>query len=321
MSANSEYYSKALDMVIEKGQAAKERCEMKKIKIYLDCPELKAVDSEIGNVFFNALMKKYSNENIRYEDVEKTENELKSKRAELMKKIGVCDDDFKPKFDCAVCNDSGRANGKLCDCVKALAMKLIYDELNREIPLDKCTFDTFSLDYYSDNVSQNGVSPRKTMTKIFELCKKYAASFSSSSPSLIFYGETGLGKTHLSLAIANEAINKGFSVIYAPISRILGQIENEKFSSGLVGNETLSNVLSADLLIVDDLGTEFSTSFITSAIYDIINSRILSQKPTIINTNLNLEELEKRYTPRIVSRIIGNYTMFNFVGEDIRTLK
>ena len=136
----------------------------------------------------------------------------------------------------------------------------------------------------------------------------------------MFFGRTGLGKTHLSLSIANEVIAKGYNVVYAPIARVLQQIEREYFSREYKDSKTLESGINCDLLIIDDLGTEFKTSFVTSTIYDIINSRILSGRPTLINTNLSLEELENQYSERVVSRISHGYKKFTFVGEDVRTL-
>ena len=124
----------------------------------------------------------------------------------------------------------------------------------------------------------------------------------------------------MSLAIANDVIKKGYNVVYGPISKIIGNIEKEHFSSG-DDRVTLQNVLDCDLLILDDLGTEFTTQFVSASLFDIVNSRILNKKPTIINTNLDFEELKQRYTDRLVSRISGNYRMLEFFGEDIRTLK
>ena len=176
-------------------------------------------------------------------------------------------------------------------------------------PLEKSTFQNFDLDKYPDNT-------RNIMSKIFDYCKNYAYNFEVNNDSLMFIGNTGLGKTHLSLAIAGVVIEKGYGVIYGSLSNILSKIENEHFSSN--STSTIDSVCNCDLLIIDDLGTEFSTPFTRSTVYEIINHRQLNSKPTIISTNLNIDELEKAYTQRVVSRICGKYRCFEFLGNDIR---
>ena len=155
----------------------------------------------------------------------------------------------------------------------------------------------------------------------YRYCKNYADNFSLKSPSLILYGATGLGKTHLSLAIAGEVIGKGFGVIYGSAQNLLNRLENEKFGRSGQDGDTLSLLLECDLLILDDLGAEFSTAFTLSAIYNIINSRMLASLPTIISTNLEPGELDKKYDQRIASRILGSFTPVYFCGRDIRQLK
>ena len=233
----------------------------------------------------------------------------------------MSEEDLLTKYSCKKCSDTGFYKGKPCECVRIAAAKIVYDELNRDVPLDNFTFDSFSLEYYSDKSENGALSPREVMSRIKDACERYAKNFSVDSDSILFYGATGLGKTHLSLAIANEVIRKGYSVVYSPIGRVLQKIENEHFSREQYGDMTLNSIIDCDLLIIDDLGTEFFTSFVNSTVYDIINTRQLSHKPTIINTNLSLAELESRYSDRIVSRISNVYKKFYFMGEDIRSIK
>ena len=158
------------------------------------------------------------------------------------------------------------------------------------------------------------------MESVMNFCKSYAADFSTYSPSIILQGNTGLGKTHLSLAIAGEVIKRGFGVIYASAQNILSQLENEKFGRAQYA-DTEKNILECDLLILDDLGSEFRSQFTVSEVYNIINTRLLNGNPTIISTNLSMESIEDIYTPRIASRILSEYTLLWFDGKDIRQLK
>ena len=160
------------------------------------------------------------------------------------------------------------------------------------------------------------------MGEIAQFCKDYALDFSLESPSLFMHGATGLGKTHLSLAIANEAIARGYGVVYGSAPNMFSQLEREHFGRQYNNERTYEQeLLETDLLIIDDLGVEFSTPFTVSCVYNIINSRILSRKPTIIRTNLTPRELEDKYTQRITSRIIGGFVSLRFIGRDIRQIK
>ncbi|MBQ3928515.1 MAG: ATP-binding protein [Clostridia bacterium] len=223
---------------------------------------------------------------------------------------------------CPDCCDRGYIDGRMCRCMKTLLRETAYERLNKISPLSLSDFDTFSLDYYSKtppNAKES--SPYETMSKVLAFCRKYALHFSLNSRSLLFQGGPGLGKTHLSLAIAKHAIDNGYGVIYVSAPAIMSKIESERFGGRGRSEDTEQLVLDCDLLIIDDLGTEFTTKFTVSAIYNIINSRTIMSKPTIISTNLTLAELQEKYNFRTVSRIIGTLDRLHFVGSDIRQLK
>jgi len=223
-------------------------------------------------------------------------------------------------YDCEKCRDTGYIDGKLCDCVREITKNMVFEELSRNMPIFESRFDNFNLNYYPNKEDESGVNPRKRITTILKLCREYVINFNPyRSPNLLFLGDPGLGKTHLTLAVVSGIIEKGYNVIYGSAYNLFSAVENEHFSSEK--GDSYENMLECDLLVIDDLGTEFSTSFTQSTLYGLINSRILSGKPTIINTNLSMSEIEKRYTPRISSRLIGNYTAKKFVGNDIRQLK
>ena len=186
------------------------------------------------------------------------------------------------------------------------------------------SFETFSLSWYSDTYDPAlGISPRKNMARILEICRSYAETFSQDSGSLLLTGDPGLGKTFLSAAIAREVGGKGYSVVYDTAAHVFEQFEAQKFSRE-EDEETsadVERVLQCDLLILDDLGTEMVTAFVQSALYRIVNTRLMEKKSTILNTNLTPGELGRRYSPQIASRIEGEYQILPFLGEDIRKLK
>jgi len=245
------------------------------------------------------------------------------KRIKLLVKAGYSKDYLEIQHICEKCEDNGFVNGKSCDCRTSLLRSLAFAELSELSPVETSTFESFKLDFYPKGIdSETGISPYNRMKEIFNFCKDYAEDFDTSSPSIFMHGKTGLGKTHLSLAIAGHVVNQGYGVIYGSAQNLLNKLERERFSRN---NEDTGNaeqaLLDCDLLILDDLGTEFSTSFTVSAIYNIINTRISRGLPVIINTNLTPEELEQKYTQRITSRITGNYVSLQFCGRDIRQLK
>ena len=164
-------------------------------------------------------------------------------------------------------------------------------------------------------------SHRKKAAKIVESCRKYAQTFTPSSPNLLLMGGTGLGKTHLSLAIANVVINRGYSVIYGSSQNIFSDLQNENFgrSDNIYYKE--HDVLGADLLIIDDLGTEFKNQFSVACLYNIINTRILRKRATIISTNYDHDDLERDYNQRVTSRLAGEYSALELEGNDIRYIK
>lgn len=239
---------------------------------------------------------------------------LKTEKAALLKKLSIAD--YKPA--CSSCKDTGRLpSGKLCSCVYQLAHQMAYEALCGEMPMGNSDFSNFNLTYYrrSGDPAAYGV-----MEKNLAFCQKYANEFSVHSPSLLFMGGTGLGKTHLTLSIAKTVLSKGFGVYYSPAQELIQALENEHFSYK-ESTPFLNKVLQCDLLLIDDLGTEFVTAFSQSQIYNLINSRLLKGLPTVVNTNLTLPELEKKYSPRVTSRFLGNYNIRKFCGSDIRQLK
>lgn len=313
--ATNKYYATALSEIKAARKAALALYEQKKNEVYDKEPLLRELDLRLNSIGANLAITALSGNTMKLEQLKAQSLEISEKKQALIKKAGLNE----PEFNCPVCEDTGFINGKFCDCVKQRATAIIARELSSKLPIESSTFQNFDLSLYSETV-ENGVSPRKRMEQIFKLCRNYADNFGPNSKNLLFTGGSGLGKTHLSLAIVGQVASQGFDVIYSPAQRLFDAIEKEHFS--YTGKENyLDSVLSCDLLVIDDLGTEFTNSFNQSLIYNIINSRILSKKPTIISTNLSFEEIEERYTSRIYSRFLGNYELKIFLGIDIRQQK
>lgn len=243
--------------------------------------------------------------------------DAQDKRRKLLVANGFTEDWLDVRYTCPKCKDKGSVGGYACECYKLLLRSIEYEKLCSKLPVNKCRFDNFKLDYYPEGA---GISPRRRMESVLGYSKAYADDFSLSSPSLLLYGKTGLGKTHLSLAIAGKAVEAGYGVIYMTAQNLFNRLEREKFGRG-DGENTEQAILDCDLLIIDDLGSEFSTQLTVSALYNIVNCRGLEEKPTIISTNLVPDELKSTYSDRIASRILSAYTILQFDGADIRQLK
>lgn len=243
---------------------------------------------------------------------------------DFLRESGLPEDYLKPRYNCDVCLDTGYVGGIMCNCFKKILRNETYNSLNRLSPLSLCNFDSFDLSYYDPKIKADPKSSRQTtqrekMQKIYIFCKNYVKEFSADSSNILMMGGTGLGKTHLSLAIANEIINSGFGVIYVSVPNIICKLESERYR--YAGKNTQEILFDCDLLILDDLGTEYRTQFSNSAIYNIINSRILCSKATIISTNCTMEAIESDYSKRLISRLWGEYKLLHFCGTDVRAQK
>ena len=241
---------------------------------------------------------------------------LQHEMKDLLTKAGYPEDYLKPIYTCPVCQDKGIADNKWCECFKKLMLNAAAEEINDISPLKLSSFACFDLSYYSDEPDKNiGISPREVMRRNLAYCIDYAKDFSTDSDSIYMNGGTGLGKTHLSLAIADAVIRKGYNVIYGSTPEFLRQLEREYY--GRAETDTMASLSRCDLLILDDLGAEMEKPVYTSLLYELINSRISRGLPMIISSNLGMNELRQRYQDRICSRIISFETLM-FIGQDVR---
>ena len=316
-----QVYLQAENELNRRRTTAQDTAQRRLEDFYAVCPEAEDVRRRIASTASQAAMAVLRSGNAR-ETMEALKNEnlsLQKQFADLLAAHGLTRADIEPQYTCKRCEDTGYVDGRICSCYRSLLKQIAYENLNRISPLTLSSFEDFSLLYYSD-VSVNGErSDREQMRNIFNYCRRYADNFKKD---LLFTGATGLGKTHLSLAIAAEAINKGFGVVYGTAQTFALSLERERFTRNEEsGDDTLDLLNDCDLLIIDDLGMEISSSYIMSAIYNVIDTRIMLKKPTIISTNLSMLELEKRYTERFVSRVIGFYDRLPFRGKDIRMQK
>lgn len=326
MAYSKEIYERALTEIKKRRADAERAAEIRCAELEEKCPDLKYINEKLSGTGA-ALVRAFS---ASPEDAAKILKELhrdnaalNKEKKEILSAMGLPSDYLQVHYTCEKCNDTGfyeerddkkgvSYGTKLCSCHIDLLKNLASEEMSLQTPLELSSFDDFDLSFYKDD--------RETLEQmkyIFETCVAYSQNFDLESPSLLFYGRTGLGKTHLSLSIANEVIKKGYNVIYGSVNNFFAKIEYEKFSKGN-DTYTLDLLCDADLLILDDLGMEFATSFTNSALYTIINTRICKNLPTVISTNLSPDELRDKYHESIVSRIVGTFETLEFLGKDVR---
>ncbi|MBQ8759180.1 MAG: ATP-binding protein [Clostridia bacterium] len=260
----------------------------------------------------------------RLAEIRKENEQLQDDKRRLLKMNGKPENYLDIIYSCKKCSDTGYVGTYMCDCFKKALAKEAYRSSGLGSVLEEQSFDNFDLSFYSDTKDKNGVSPKEYMASILARAKEYAKTFGKTdkNDSLLFIGKTGLGKTHISTAIAKEIIDKGHDVVYDTIGNIINTYEQQTFGHSEEAANTVARYLECDLLIIDDLGTEFKNAFTQSVIYNLLNTRINSGKAMIISTNLDDGELfKKQYDDRINSRLIGSFRSFRFHGEDIRIKK
>jgi len=278
-------------------------------------PDLAAIDSALAKTGMNLvqeIVKGSEGINDRVAAVRLENERLQKDRADMLIFYGFSPDYTDVKYECTQCQDTGFCGVEPCLCYKkALAKEaLAYAGLARLA--ERQSFDTFDLKYYQgDN--------RAMMEKVLAFCKRYAESFHEKADSLLLIGNTGLGKTHLSTSIAVAVVEKGYEAVYTSAPNLFSALEAEKF--GREAQLTMQEVLDAEFLLIDDLGTENPSNLNNNFLYNIVNTRLITGKPTLINTNLMPADLMKRYTDRLASRLLGEYAVMRFVGSDIRMQK
>ena len=325
MPYSAEVYLDAGTVLSKRRQNAEHEADLRKSEAYEKFHELRMLDVELAENLSKLsmhIMQGKIDSDTAFTKMKEKNLELQKKQSEILIKNGFSADYLQPHYSCPICNDTGRINGKLCDCFKKACREAAINELRRSAAnSDSCSFDNFDLKYYdNDEPDENGVLPKNKMPVIFEFCKGYAGKLPNEHRSILMLGKTGLGKTHLSLAIANAAVKCGLGVVYSSAQHLVSELENEHFSNTKC-DDALKKYCGCDFLIIDDLGAEFITQFSVSAIGNIINERLLRNLPTIISTNLSLSEIKEKYTERTASRIFGCYEKLKFIGKDIRVKK
>ena len=318
MGYSTETYRAVKDILEKRRQSALAESDRRRAEVHEKSEEIAAIDRALrqtGMALFRAACEGGKSSDAFVEVMAKNQA-LQEERGKLLASLGLPADYTEVHYTCPVCRDSGYTDIRMCDCMRRELTKVALRQSGLGTLIDRQSFDNFSLAYYQDN-KENA----RRMERNLVICRDYATGFSLSSGNLLFFGRTGLGKTHLCTAIARTVIERGFDVRYESAPNLFADFEYDRFKSGHGEEARADKYMEADLLILDDLGTEPTTQFTVSCLYNIINTRENNGRPTIINTNLGEADLEARYGDRITSRLFGGYRTLIFVGEDVRKQK
>ena len=300
--------------------------ERRTAQVYARLPQVRGIDGQLRRQMVELVgltIRKGAELLPQMGRLERENLDLQARRAELLTAAGYPCDYTDPIYSCPKCRDTGLVGTEMCTCLKKLYNQELTADLGTLLRCGDERFDRFDLTLYSDAPSPG--SPRETMAFVRDTCIAYAEHFGKRSTNLLFQGGTGLGKTFLSACIARAVAEKGFSVAYESTAAALSAFEKARFSRDSAeadaADAKTKQYQTCDLMILDDLGTEMVTSFSVSALYQIINTRLLSDKKTIISTNCTDKELSAKYGAQIMSRLAGEYDFLPFVGRDIRLIR
>ncbi len=300
-----------------------------RMEVYARQPRLDELDRQLQGTMaqlVSAALRRGENARDAVTAIRERNLAIQAERAELLAGLGLAADALDDAPMCPHCADTGWKGAKMCVCLKKLYTREQIGELSKLLDLGSQSFDTFRMDYYSPQRREgHPVSPRENMEMVLAVCQTYANFFGKSGvKNLYLHGAPGLGKTFLSACIARAVSEQGHSVVYDTAGNIFSQFEDRKFQRGGDNQEARDETrryLNCDLLILDDLGSELTTQFTQTALYELINTRLVAGRHTVISSNLSMQEVAQRYSPQIASRISGEYHDLFFFGQDIRALK
>lgn len=323
MAYSAEVVKRARDRLAQAKEDRESENRQHLAEAYRRVPRIREIDMELRKTMALAAQTAFT----KGIDVREAMNEVRQQNLALQQERAKLAENCFPqgfldeKPICSKCGGTGYIGTHMCDCLQALCRQ----EQKKEISIlsgGQDSFGEFRLEYYPDRFDpQYGASPRMIMEKNLSACRTYAATFGPNSGNLLFVGGTGLGKTFLSGCVARVVSDRGCGVVYETAAHLFGKLEQAKFSPSPENRREAARFSDCDLLIIDDLGTEMPGQFVTAALYSLLNDRMLERKPMLISTNLNVDEMNRRYSPQIASRLYGGFQRITFVGEDIRVLK
>lgn len=326
MALNKNQYDEIFRSYTQKQLDKKRELDIRIDEVYDKIPRIVEINDYIASLSVSHAKKLLSGETSNLKDYKEEFIKLQKEKDFLLQTNGYNKEYIQIIYYCNDCKDTGYINGEKCHCFKQEIVNILYNQSNIKDILKRENFEAFSFNYYSNKEVNNitGNTPLVNIKKVVETCKNFIKNFSNSYENLFFYGESGVGKTFICNCIAKELIEQSYSVIYISAIKLFDILAQVTFRHNNDTNNThyiMNHILTCDLLIIDDLGTELVNSFTNSGLFNCINERYLNKKPIIISTNLSIQELQKSYSERTFSRITSNYTLLKIYGDDIRVKK
>lgn len=319
---NSQYDSIVRDYQLRQSRHRQEK-EDRVREVYEKAPRLKAIDEEIAALSVASARQLLAGDEQALSRLKEQIQTLGEERTQVLCTAGYPTDYMQLTYDCPDCQDTGYIGGQKCRCFKKAEIELLYTQSNIRPVLEQENFSKLSYTYYSDEIKdpRSGISSLERMKKAVDTCKKFVRDFDSTPGNLFFYGDTGIGKTFLSHCIAKELLDSTHSVIYFSSQMLFELFAKKRFQNRFEERDFTDHIYDCDLLIIDDLGTELTNSFVNSELFLCLNERLTNGKSTIISTNLPLDVFADTYSERIFSRISNHFTMIKLFGNDIRLQK
>jgi len=299
----------------------KEALDRRKEEVAQKAPELQEIEKNVARLSVQLAMLNFKRQISHDEEfmvLKKEITEQRGRRLEILSSLGYPLDYLEQHYHCTKCQDTGYIRQDKCTCYKQKLIDVYHMTSDFNDLIREYTFDKFKLDLYGNEATNFPMSPRENMTTILESVMGYMRNFKETQTNLLFYGSPGTGKTFLSSCIAKELLDKGNLVIYRTSDGLIQNLKDIKFNDNF---ELLELLLNCDLLIIDDLGTELTTDFSKVELFNFLNSKILRKKKLLVSTNLTIEDIKNRYDERIYSRLVGDFTLFKFIGDDLRIKK
>lgn len=293
-------------------------------EVHNEIPELQDIEDSISSLSVQQARKLLEGSETALAELKEQIHQLSSRKAQLLEEHGFPDDYMDPVYTCPDCRDTGFIDNRKCHCFVQASLNLLYSQSELQEALEEENFNTFRLDYYSDDLTDSvtGLTAYQAITRAVEESKDFIRKFDYEYQNLLFYGSTGIGKTFLTHCIAKELLEASHSVLYFSSAQLFDALADTVFSKSENAMNTLKdNIYNCDLLIIDDLGTEVVNTFVASQLFTCLDERDKHKKSTIISTNLSLHAIRDVYSERIFSRLSSKYKIIKLFGDDIRLLK
>lgn len=330
MALTNSQYDELMRMYDERRQTREETVRERRSELYLAIPKLRAIDSKIADISVAKVRERlFSSDEDSASSASDTLSALGAEREALIRKAGFPSDYLDPPYICPDCRDTGFIDSERCHCFEKASIDLIYQQSRLSRSYARENFESFDLSYYSKDITDPvlNIDARTNAGNALAAAKDFVKNFKDGGENLLIYGNTGTGKTFLSHCIAKSLIDSAYSVIYLTAYQMFSIFEDKTFGRMKNAEERdplavpYERIFSCDLLVIDDLGSEFFNSFTVSRLFECINERLLRDNSTIISTNLDLAELKEIYSERLFSRLTDKYRMIRLFGSDIRIQK